>query len=115
MGETGSERTSGDVAADAEQKRTAKPDEVIELDWSSGSAPAEPTEKSARKVEDTRAYLAFTLVGLLGGSILCLLALLFAGKVPAESFAEVAGIVISPLVGLVGAVTGYYYGKADNW
>jgi hypothetical protein len=30
------------------------------------------------------------------------------------SFAEIGGVVISPVVGLLGAATGYYYGRGDR-
>jgi hypothetical protein len=98
-------------ASDATHPQTG---EVIEFDWSSQPGPPGPTEKSARKVEDTRANLAYALVGLLALTVIGLFALLISGGVPADSFAEVAGIMVSPLIGLVGAVTGYYYGKADQ-
>lgn len=75
---------------------------------------ARPVEGRARKVEDTRARLAFCLVALLAGTIAVLLALLWQGDLNQHEFAEVAGVLISPLIGLVGAVTGYYYGKSDR-
>lgn len=88
--------------------------EVIdEGEWPPGDD-ARPVEGKARKVEDTRARLAFSLVSLLAGTVAALLVLLFFGKLSEHDFASVAGILISPLVGLVGAVTGYYYGKSDR-
>lgn len=75
---------------------------------------ARPIEGKSRPVEDTRATLAFCLVGLLALVIVFLLVLLLCGKLPADEFAGVAGVVVSPLIGLVGAVTGYYYGKLDR-
>jgi hypothetical protein len=67
-----------------------------------------------RPVENTRAALAFCLVGLLAVVLLLLLLLLWFRRVPVDAFAQVAGLLISPLVGLVGAVTGYYYGRGDR-
>jgi hypothetical protein len=75
---------------------------------------ADVIEKPPRRVEDTRANLAYFLVGLLAFVLLSLVGLLACGKVPTESFAEVAGLLVSPLIGLVGAVVGYYYGKTDK-
>lgn len=75
---------------------------------------ARPTEGKARPLEDTRARLAFCLVAILAGTIVILLALLGCGELDESEFANVAGVLISPLVGLVGAVTGYYYGKSDR-
>lgn len=82
-------------------------------DWPAG-VDAQPVEGKARRVEDTRANLAFCLFGLLAATMAGLLVLLWCGKLDATNFAQVAGLMISPLVGLVGAVTGYYYGKSDR-
>ncbi len=82
-------------------------------DWGNVE-PRSVTEKRARPVDETRAYLAYLLVGLLIVVVVGLILLLWFKRVPAESFAEIAGLLISPLVGLVGAVTGYYYGKSDR-
>ena len=92
----------------------ADDDEVIDLgEWP--DLPGEgPTEKKGRKVEDVRATLAFVLVGLLGAALAGSLLLLAFDRVDPEHFAQVAGVVVSPLVGLVGAVTGYYYGRSDR-
>ena len=82
-------------------------------DWPSGIGDS-PVEGKARPIDNTQATLAFCLVGILAGTILLLLVLLWFGELDGDTFPEVAGLLISPLVGLVGAVTGYYYGKADR-
>lgn len=89
------------------------PDIIDGGDWPAGDD-VQPVEGKARRVEDTRANLAFCLFGLLAATVVGLLLLLWLGKLDADDFAQVAGLMISPLVGLVGAVTGYYYGKSDR-
>lgn len=92
-----------------------KDPEVIELtldDFKDFKSNVE--EKKPRQVEDTRANIAYFLLGLLAFVLVSLIVLLACGKIPTESFAEVAGLMVSPLVGLVGAVTGYYYGKTNK-
>lgn len=77
---------------------------------------AEPPfeEGPARRVERTRALLAYLLLALLAVVIASLLALLAVDKVTVDEFGTIAGILIAPLVGLVGAATGYYYGKGER-
>ncbi len=65
----------------------------------------------ARQREHVRAGIAYLLIGLLVGIIvLSFLMLILAGR----SFDEVKGmleLLLAPIVGLVGAVTGFYYGE----
>ena len=67
-------------------------------------------EGPARRVEQTRATLAYCLLGLLAAVIGVDLGLLAAGTVTAQTFDNVTGVVIAPVIGLLGAATGYYYG-----
>lgn len=55
--------------------------------------------------ELTRAGLAMSLMALLGAAVLIILL----GKT-AEEAKELFGQVLAPLIGLVGAATGFYYG-----
>ncbi len=65
----------------------------------------------ARQREHVRAGIAYLLIGLLVGIIvLSFLMLILACR----SFEEVKGmleLLLAPIVGLVGAVTGFYYGE----
>ncbi len=67
-------------------------------------------EGKGRRVEDTRARLAFSLLGLLTAVLLLLFVLLFVHTITAAQFTQLAGVLLAPLVGLVAAATGYYYG-----
>lgn len=64
--------------------------------------------------ERTRALLAYLLFGLLAALLAILTALLAFQKLTVDGFSQVAGVVISPVVGLLGAATGYYYGRGDR-
>lgn len=72
------------------------------------------TEGPARKVEQTRATLAYCLFGLLAAVVGVLLGLLAAGTFTTQNFDSAAGVVLSPIFALLGAATGYYYGKAGR-
>jgi len=71
-------------------------------------------EGPARKVEKTRATLAYLLFGLLAGVLLMLLLLLATHRLTVQQFDSAAGVVVAPVVALLGAATGYYYGKGDR-
>lgn len=84
--------------------------EVVDLgELSIDSAAIE--EGPARNIEKTRATLAYLLLGLLAALLGALLLMLWAGDLSAEEFGTVAAIVTTPVVGLLGAATGYYYGR----
>jgi uncharacterized integral membrane protein len=71
-------------------------------------------EGPARKVEKTRATLAYLLFGLLAGVLLMLLILLAIHRVTVQQFDSAVGVVVAPVVALLGAATGYYYGKGER-
>ena len=73
-----------------------------------------PRELPPRPVEKTRATLAYLLFALLAAVIAADLALLAAGTLTPQSFDNVTGVVLAPVVGLLGAATGYYYGRGDR-
>lgn len=79
----------------------------LDLDWPFEEGPA-------KRVERTRALLAYLLLGLLAGLLGALLWLLYRGTVDVEEFSSIAGVVLAPVVGLLGAATGYYYGRGDR-
>jgi hypothetical protein len=71
-------------------------------------------ERPARRVERTRALLAYLLLALLSAVIATLLLLVAVRRITTEEFGTIAGVLIAPVVGLLGAATGYYYGKGDR-
>jgi hypothetical protein len=87
-------------------------EEELELSPLADAAPIR--ELPPRPVEKTRALLAYLLFGLLAAIIAVLLSFLGAGLVSVEGFTNVMGILLSPVVGLLGAATGYYYGRGDR-
>lgn len=94
----------------SDQKET--PDEPEEIDLGEfdlhGLLPL--TVGKVRKVDDTRARLAFSLLALLALVLVLLFALLFIHTISAQEFTQLGGLLLAPLVGLVAAATGYYYG-----
>ena len=90
----------------------AEPEVVYEGDLDLDQNPFE--EGPARRVEQTRAKFAYLMLALLASVILGMFVLLFADKVTPEEFSGIAGVLISPIVGLLGAATGYYYGRGDR-
>lgn len=59
--------------------------------------------------EFTRAGLAILLTALLGAVVL-IFVIAGINQYPSEEAKEYLGLILSPLVGLVGAATGFYYG-----
>ncbi|MGO9332624.1 MAG: hypothetical protein ACLQCU_00960 [Acidimicrobiales bacterium] len=66
------------------------------------------------RIERTRATLAYLLLGLLAALLAVLLIMLWTGHVAPNEFGNVAAIVTTPVVGLLGAATGYYYGRGQR-
>ena|SRR5215468_8476239 len=74
------------------------------------TAPYDPS----RQREHVRAGIAYALIGLLIAIILFSFGLLLFST---KGFDEVKGmleLVLAPVVGLVGAVTGFYYGEKSK-
>ena len=71
-------------------------------------------ELPAKRVETTRARLAYLLLALLSGVLAALLSLLGLRRLTPQEFESVAGVIIAPIVALLGAATGYYYGRGDH-
>jgi hypothetical protein len=92
-----------------DQTETAEVDlGPLDLDFAS------PVVGPARPVERTRALLAYLLFGLLAGIIVVLLGLLALKRITTPDFGMIGGVLIAPVVGLLGAATGYYYGRGDR-
>lgn len=89
-------------------------EETFDLDSLSFADNAPYAAGPGRRVEKTRALLAYLLFGLLAGELVILLILLAFKIVTVQGFSEIGGVVISPVVGLLGAATGYYYGRGDR-
>jgi uncharacterized integral membrane protein len=88
----------------------AEQSEEIDLGSLSLHGPPSVSVGKGRKVDDTRATLAFCLLALLTLVLLLLFILLFVHTIDSEQFTQLAGVLLAPLVGLVAAATGYYYG-----
>jgi hypothetical protein len=73
-----------------------------------------PFELRSRPVEDTRALIAFSLLALLAGVVAALLLLLAFRRISVDEMVRLMGVMLAPLVGLVGAATGYYYGRSNR-
>lgn len=79
-----------------------------------GQGPPPVREGVGKRVEQTRAQIAYLLIGLLAGITASLLALLWQHRLSVEELSSIAGVLISPIVGLLGAATGYYYARGDR-
>ena len=75
---------------------------------------AAPREGPGRPVEKTRALLAYLLFGLFAVVELTLLTLLAFRRLDVSQFSQITGVAITPIVGLLGAATGYYYGRGSR-
>jgi len=99
--------------ADDSGDETEITDEVVDLgELSIGRQSIE--EGPVRRIERTRATLAYLLLGLLAALMAALLFLLWSGHLTPAEFGNVAAIVTTPVVGLFGAATGYYYGRSQR-
>jgi hypothetical protein len=86
--------------------------DVIDIDLGNlDLADNAPRQGPARPLEDTRARIAFVLLAILAGILVFLMSLLAFGRVSTEELVKLLGVLLAPIVGLVGAATGYYYGR----
>lgn len=77
--------------------------------------PDSPFEEGpAKRLEQTRALLAVLLFALLTAVVFSLLAFLWAERLAVDEFADMVALLVTPIVGLLGAATGYYYGRGDR-
>jgi hypothetical protein len=72
-----------------------------------GPQPYDPT----RERERMRGYIAMSLLALLIGVIVAMLLGLATGRLAIEALEKVAAVILSPVIGLFGAVIGFYYGE----
>lgn len=101
------------ATGDDDDDVTASGDEVVELgSLELDSAPVR--EGPPRPVERTRAVLAYLLFGLLAALLAVTLTFLGFGVLTVDEFTDVMSILLAPVVGLLGAATGYYYGRGDR-
>ncbi len=68
----------------------------------------------AKDRERVRGRLAQWLLLLLAAVIAVVLGGLLAGRFSIEDVVKLAAVVLSPLVGLLGAVVGFYYGEQSR-
>jgi hypothetical protein len=75
-----------------------------------GQAPYDPTPDRERM----RDRIAGWLLGLLIGVIAAMLAGLATGRLPIDALEKIAAVILSPVIGLFGAVVGFYYGEQSR-
>lgn len=95
---------AGDKPHEGETSR--KPEFVEDKPPSGGAGfpPVTPVERRWRWREMTRAAFSFSLLLLLALILIIIL------RKPAAEAKDLLGVVLAPLIGLVAAATGFYYG-----
>jgi hypothetical protein len=73
-----------------------------------------PEEGKKVNVDRTRALLAYLLLALFSAVLLILLLLLGRNVLSVDQFSQVSSVALTPIVGLLGAATGYYYGRSSK-
>lgn len=87
-----------------------------ELDLTGDPPSSEPKKPATvpynidRHRESTRGLIALILVGLLAAVLLVAMAGLISGHAEMKDLKELLTIILGPLVALVGAATGFYFG-----
>ncbi len=91
--------------------------ETIDLGWVAQDEP-QPFKvipyDPARDRESTRGRIAFCLIGTLAGMVIFILLLLWFHPDRVQEVKDVTEILYAPIVGLVGAATGYYFGSHER-
>jgi hypothetical protein len=64
--------------------------------------------------EDARRVIAFILLSILAGTILVAFITVWTNRMTIEDLKTVATSLITPVVGLVGAVIGFYFGSGGG-
>ena len=83
----------------------------IELGADTAPAPAPPdTESLEQQQEGTREWIAITLLLILAGILLALFCSLWARVITSDQLRGLAGVLIAPIIGLIGSVIGFYFG-----
>jgi len=77
------------------------------IPWVGDNYDPRPQEDNARRT------IAYLLIGLLWLMVLGILLLLYSGKITVENIKDF-GVVLSPIIALVSAATGFYYGTKSN-
>lgn len=72
------------------------------------------SETIRKRREDTRSYIAYGLIAILAGTIILSFILLLADKGNSPGVADLLKLVVAPLIGLIGAATGYYFGTRER-
>lgn len=84
---------------------------VPEIAISDRSDLIEPKEERPVSLDRTRAWLAFALLGLFAVQVLVALAVAAFAPASSDAILQVLDKVITPTVGLVGAVSAFYYAR----
>lgn len=93
-----------------------------ELDLSSEATGSEPLERLVstrpfdpeRDRERLRGTIALILLVILGLVLIATYAGVLSSAISVEQARELLALTLSPIVGLVGAATGFYYGGGSN-
>ena len=108
----------GQVAKGSAGMASVPPNEKFEV------GPYDPTKER----EGVRSWIAMSLIGLLAVIIISPFVLILLGvgcdalgpgsdvcrRIPDISLKEIMDMLLTPMVGLVGAVTGFYFGENKN-
>jgi uncharacterized membrane protein YeaQ/YmgE (transglycosylase-associated protein family) len=62
------------------------------------------------KRENTRRFVAYILLAYLGAILIVGLVTLFTEGVPLQRAKDILGLLVGPVIGLVGTVVGFYFG-----
>ncbi len=98
-------------SASAAQAGADLGDEFVENKDPQGGAPAVVTTSIEASRETTRAWLAGGLTALLATVVLLITAGLIFWDLPSQDAQDMLSLLLAPLVGLVAAATGFYYGQ----
>jgi hypothetical protein len=103
-----------------DERREDQPPVVASVDLDQGKPPSEvqPPETKPYDPEPhrdrMRGVLALVLLGTLAGTVVFSFVVILWKPDRSKDVHDLLGIVFSPLVALVGAATGYYFGSRDQ-
>ncbi|WP_376093565.1 hypothetical protein ACE7GA_25770 [Roseomonas sp. CCTCC AB2023176] len=85
------------------------------LDQTAPPQPITIAYEPARDRENVRGHLAYIVVGIFAvlvvATFITAIFAIFGSNGKVEGLLQVVGVLLSPVVALVGAVTGFYYGE----
>jgi len=89
------------------------------LNLKAGSVSLDPLAElynvTFKRREDARMIIAIMIVVSLPATVLAtFLTLWFCGKVSIDDLIKIIGAIMSPIIGLIGAVTGFYFSESKH-